>query len=73
MSRPSVEFQGKAIVQRDEEDGLFVMMPDGAIEWASDPKEAYRKVRAWFKKEMNLDAVNVGTIEWRDGIQPPSV
>ncbi len=71
MDRPPVVLQGKAIVERGEDDDLLVMMPDGTVVVAKDPKQAERKIKAWFKTEMNVDAINVGTIEWRHGLKPP--
>jgi hypothetical protein len=68
---PPVNSQGKAVVERGDGDDLLVMMPDGTVVVALNPKQAERKVKAWFKTEMNEDAINVGTIEWRNGIKPP--
>lgn len=50
---------------------MLVMLPDGTVKHARTPRIAERKVRDWYKREMNVDAVNIGLIEWRHHIRPP--
>lgn len=75
--KPRVATQGKAIVERSGiGSGLLVMMPDGTINAATinaatSELRALRLINAWFKKNADNDAINVGTIEWRHGLQPP--
>ena len=68
-TKPPVHGQGKLVVQPGDE-GLLVMMPDGSIVAAADAAEADRQARAWIKKHMHIDAINVATIEW-DRCKPP--
>jgi hypothetical protein len=69
-TKPPVHSQGKIVVQPGDE-GLLVMMPDGDIRAAADVAEANRLARAWIKKHMRADAINVTTVEWI-GCTPPS-
>lgn len=66
----SVELQGKAIVERDGPD-LIVMLPDGEVKFASDATHAEKIAKRWFH-EHSIDAINVGLIEWRHGLAPPT-
>lgn len=66
----TTSYQGKAIVESNGSE-LLVMFPDGHIEPALDPKEAFLKLRRFFKKNLQTD-VGVGEIEWRHGVEPPA-
>ena len=51
---------------------LLIMLPNGEVRRAPSNRKAERLIRDWYKREMNLDAVNVGLIEWRHNLWPPS-
>jgi hypothetical protein len=72
--KPAVHRQGKAVVESAGVGSswkLLVMMPDGAIIFTNTPARALKAIKTWFKENTNVKAINVGSIEWRDGIQPP--
>lgn len=71
MTRPPVNMQGKAVVERGFGKELLIMLPNGDVLTATSPKDAHRQIADWYRREMNEDAINVGMIEWRHGLKPP--
>lgn len=74
--KPYVHKQGKAIVEvggggSPFRSDLVVMMPDGSVTITDTPARALKAIKTWFKENTNVKAINVGMIEWRDGVQPP--
>jgi hypothetical protein len=67
MDKPKVFRQGKVIVEYDyTERCYYIMTSDGSVFVETIKSEALRTIRKWFKKNADKDAMNVGTIEWRD-------
>jgi hypothetical protein len=73
VQKPSVESQGKIIVESDGKSGVLVMYPDGMIEGHRNPKKADKAIRAWCAARMDPNActIYVAQVEWRHGLVPP--
>lgn len=69
--KPRVKLQGRAIVERHHE-GLIAMLPNGDIEIAIDERDVLTKIRKWFQRHADHGAFNVASVEWRDGLKPPT-
>ena len=65
MTKPNVLNQGKVIIEWDQ-DGFLVMLPTGDLRSFATRKDAEAFAQRYFKKTANVDALNVGRIEWRD-------
>ena len=61
--------QGKAIVERDPEGALMVMLPDGDIVRCKDKQEVIRRVKWWAELELKHKPADIGLVnlEWREG------
>lgn len=68
---PPVKSQGKVIVERGDAGDILVMMPDGEVHIVQNVGAAFKRANAWCKSNMDKDAINVATIEWRHGLKPP--
>lgn len=70
-TKPRVKLQGRAIVERH--DCLIIaMLPNGDIESAIDERGILTKIRKWFHRHADHGVFNVASVEWRDGLKPPT-
>ena len=65
--------QGKAVVEEQAAGNFMIVMPDGAIQLAVTHRDAERRIKAWFKRNLEHlvkttraeGLIGIGTIEWR--------
>jgi hypothetical protein len=66
VTRPETKQQGKTVIEADGK-AFLIMHPDGSIEGAATKRDAERKARQWYQRDLGTAGrkIGIGEIEWR--------